>query len=120
MCEYVSVFAFIQTSMSVRARRTITVMSMHSALTLKEVSAVPATLVILEMVSPAQVHIIVICTLCLWSLYALLHSFNMQISTSVNWSYIHVIPMPTALTQMAASTVHVAKALKEMGSHVQV
>ena len=45
----------------------------------------------------------------------LIHLFNMQMSTSVNWRYIHAIPMLTALTQMAASTAHVGKALKEMG-----
>ena len=39
---------------------------------------------------------------------------------SVNWRYIHAIPMQTALTQMAALTAHVGKALKEMGSTVQV
>ena len=39
---------------------------------------------------------------------------------SVNWRHIHVISMPTVLTQMAASTVHVEKALKEMVSTVQV
>ena len=44
----------------------------------------------------------------------------LQISTSVNWRYIHAILRQTALTQMAASTVHVERALKEMGSTVQV
>ena len=39
---------------------------------------------------------------------------------SVNWRHIHAIPMPAALTLMAASTVHVEKALKEMVSTVQV
>ena len=39
---------------------------------------------------------------------------------SVNWRHIHAIPMPIALTQMAASTAHVGKALKEMGLTVQV
>ena len=41
-------------------------------------------------------------------------------STSVNWRHTHAMFMPTALTQMAASTAHVGKALKEMGSTVQV
>ena len=41
-------------------------------------------------------------------------------SMNVNWRYIHAVPMPTALTQMAASTVHVGKALKAMDSTVQV
>ena len=41
-------------------------------------------------------------------------------SMSVNWRYIRAIPMPTALTQMAALTAHVGKALKAMGSTVQV
>ena len=44
----------------------------------------------------------------------------LQISMSVNWRYIRAIPVPTALTQMEASTVHVEKALKEMGLPVQV
>ena len=44
----------------------------------------------------------------------------LQISMSVNWRPIHVIPMQTALTQWAASTVHVQRVLKEMGSTVQV
>ena len=39
---------------------------------------------------------------------------------SVNWRYIHAVPMPSALTKMEASTAHVGKALKEMGSTVQV
>ena len=39
---------------------------------------------------------------------------------SVNWRYIHAIPMPTALTQMVASTVHVERVLKAMASTVQV
>ena len=46
--------------------------------------------------------------------------FNLQISMSVNWRYTHAVPMLTALTQMAASTAHVGKASKEMGSTVQV
>ena len=45
---------------------------------------------------------------------------QLQISMSVNWSYTHVIPMPTALTQMVALSAHVAKALKETDSLVQV
>ena len=44
----------------------------------------------------------------------------LQISMSVNWRHIHAAPMLTALTQMAASTVHVQRVLKEMGSTVQV
>ena len=44
----------------------------------------------------------------------------LQISMSVNWRHTHAVPMPTALTQMVALTVHVGKALKEMGSTVQV
>ena len=39
---------------------------------------------------------------------------------SVNWRYIHVIAMPTALTQLVALSAHVAKALKETDSRVQV
>ena len=45
---------------------------------------------------------------------------QLQISMSVNWSYIHVIAMPTALTQLVALSAHVAKALKETDSRVQV
>ena len=41
-------------------------------------------------------------------------------STSVNWRHTHAVPMPTVLTLMAASTAHVGKVLKEMGSTVQV
>ena len=52
---------------------------------------------------------------CLFTLF-----FNLQISMSVNWRRIHAMSMPTALTQMAASAAHVGKALKEMGSTVQV
>ena len=47
-------------------------------------------------------------------------SCNLQISLSVNWRHIHAVPMPTVLTVMAALTAHVGKALKEMGSTVQV
>ena len=39
---------------------------------------------------------------------------------SVNWRYILAVPMPTVLTQMAASTAYVGKALKVMDSTVQV
>ena len=39
---------------------------------------------------------------------------------SVNWRHIHAVPMPTVLTHMAALTAYVGKALKEMGSTVQV
>ena len=39
---------------------------------------------------------------------------------SVKWGHIHAIPMPTVLTQMAASTAHVRKALKEMDLIAQV
>ena len=46
--------------------------------------------------------------------------FNLQISMNVNWRYIHVVPMPTALTLMTASTAHVGKALRVTGSTVQV
>ena len=39
---------------------------------------------------------------------------------SVNWTHTHAMSMPAALTQREASTAHVGKALKEMGSTVQV
>ena len=41
-------------------------------------------------------------------------------SMNVSWRHIHVVPMPTVLTLMAATTAHVGKVLKEMGSTVQV
>ena len=46
--------------------------------------------------------------------------YILQMSMSVNWRYIHAIPMLTALTQMVASTAHAGKALKAMGTTVQV
>ena len=46
--------------------------------------------------------------------------FYSQTSMSVDYELTHVIPMPTALTVMAALTAHVGKALKEMDSTVQV
>ena len=39
---------------------------------------------------------------------------------SVKWREIHAISMPAALTQRAASTAHVKKALRVMDSTVQV
>ena len=54
--------------------------------------------------------------LCTYSI----HLLNLQMSMSVNWRHIHVIPMPTVLTQMAALTAHVGRALRVMGSTVQV
>ena len=41
-------------------------------------------------------------------------------SMNVSWRHIHVVPMPTVLTLMAATTALVGKVLKEMGSTVQV
>ena len=41
-------------------------------------------------------------------------------STSVNWRYIHAVPMPTAMIQWAASTAHAGMALRVMDSTVQV
>ena len=41
-------------------------------------------------------------------------------STSVNWRRTRAMSMPTVLILWAASTAHVGKALKEMGSTVQV
>ena len=35
---------------------------------------------------------------------------------SVNWGCIHATPMPTAVTQLEATTVHVSMALREMES----
>ena len=58
-----------------------------------------------------QRHVLLLYRLC---------SLPVQILMSVNWRYIHAIPMPTALTQRAALSAHVGKALKAMGSTVQV
>ena len=52
--------------------------------------------------------------------YLIPQLFNMQISTSVIWKYIHAIPMPVVLTQMVATTVHVERPLKVTVSTVQV
>ena len=41
-------------------------------------------------------------------------------SMSVNWRRIHAVPMQIVLTLMAVLTVLVGKALKAMGSIVQV
>ena len=41
-------------------------------------------------------------------------------SMSVNWGHIYAIPVPTALTQMAVSTVLVGKASRVMGLIAQV
>ena len=41
-------------------------------------------------------------------------------SMSVNWKNIHAVPMPTALTQMAASTAHAGRVLRVTDSTVQV
>ena len=114
-----------------------TVMRMHSALTQREVSPALATLATLEMESTVQVRYSFISIqdniFGMSKIFRLIHSFYtmymytcspaaciLQISMSVNWTYIHAAPMPTALTQMVASTAHVGKALKEMGSTVQV
>ena len=115
----------MQTLTNVRVMTPTTVMRMHSALTQRGVSAVPATLVTLEMESLVQVHKIILkshlCTLSIYGHCIHYHnSFNLQISMSVNWSYIYAIPMPTVLIQLVALSAHVAKALKEMDSLVQV
>ena len=41
-------------------------------------------------------------------------------SMSVSWSYIHAVPMPTAMIQLGASTAHAGMALRVMDSTVQV
>ena len=114
-----------------------TAMRMHSALTQREVSPAPATLATLEMVSTVQVRYSFISIqdniFGMNKIFRLIHSFYtmymytcstaayiLQISMSVNWTYIHAVTMPTAVTQMVASTAHVGKASKEMGSTVQV
>ena len=55
-------------------------------------------------------------------IYAFLFFFLpfLQILMSVNWGHIHAILMQTVLTQTAASTAHVEKALKEMDLIAQV
>ena len=50
----------------------------------------------------------------------IMHSFNLQISMSVNWRHIHAVQMQIVLTLMAVLTARVMKALKGMGSTVQV
>ena len=56
--EDLSVFsALVQTSMSVKLISYTTVMGMHSAVTQRGVSTVPATLATLEMAKTAQVEI---------------------------------------------------------------
>ena len=47
---------------------------------------------------------------------------HLQILMSVNWGCIHVTPgpVPTAVTQSEASTVHASMALREMDSTAQV
>ena len=50
----------------------------------------------------------------------LIHLLNLQMSMNVNWRHIHVVPMPTVMTQKAVLTAHVGRALKEMGSTVEV
>ena len=112
------------------------VMRMHSVLTQRGVSLAPAILAILEMESTVQVrysfislHRNIIGAKYVGSVIQPTRSsctpihllaFILQISMSVNWRYIHAIPVPTVLTQMAASTVHVGKALRVMGLPVQV
>ena len=46
--------------------------------------------------------------------------YHLQILMNVNWGRIHVAPMPTALTQLEASTVHALMALREMESTAPV
>ena len=84
--------------MSVRMVMT-TAMRMQTALTQREVSPAPVTLATLEMESTVQVSYYV----CIFYEESAinLQSFNLQISMSVNWA-LHVIPMPTALIQLAA------------------
>ena len=68
--ECISISAFMQTSLSVRVITPTTVMRMHSVLTQRGVSAVPATLVTLEMESLVQVHEIILKShLCTLSIY---------------------------------------------------
>ena len=60
------------------------------------------------------------CLFLVCMLLSCIYLFNLQMSMNVNWRHIHAVPMPTALTLMAASTAHVGTASKEMGSIVQV
>ena len=107
--------------MSVRMKRTI-VMRMQTAVTQRGVSHAPATQATLEMGSTVQVSLQHRITSInnKQFIYYPAQTLILQILTSVNWRHIHAIPMPTALTQMAASTALVGKALKAMGSTVQV
>ena len=60
------------------------------------------------------------CSFLMCMLLSYIYLFNLQMSMNVSWRHIHVVPMPTVLTLMAATTAHVGKVLKEMGSTVQV
>ena len=140
---------FIQTLMNVRVMTWTTVMRMHSALTQRGVSPAPVILATLEMVSTAQVSSIAAfprmkrtswnngctyyysynnclnsymraCSFLMCMLLSYIYLFNLQMSMNVSWRHIHVVPMPTVLTLMAATTALVGKVLKEMGSTVQV
>ena len=95
-------------------------MRMHSALTQWGVTPAPATLATLEMVSTVQVRHSNFELGSFITDYITLQPLYLQISMNVNWRHIHAAPMPTALTQMAASTVHVQRVLREMVSTVQV
>ena len=119
----------MQMLMNVRVMLLTTAMRMHSALTPRGVSPAPAILVTVEMGSTVQVSYYcreeiaksLFHSLCMVYIHVCLFiCLVLQISMSVNWRYIHAIPMQTALTQWAALTAHVGKALKEMGSTVQV
>ena len=100
----------MQTSMNVRAILT-TAMRMQTALTQREVSPAPVTLATLEMESTVQVSYYV------YTFYEEraidIHTFNLQISMSVNWAF-HVIPMQTALIQLAVLIASVILGIQEM------
>ena len=100
----------MQTSMNVRAILT-TAMRMQTALTQREVSPAPVTLATLEMESTVQVSYYV----CIFYEESAidLHSFNLQMSMSVNWAF-HVITMPAALIQLAVLIASVILGILEM------
>ena len=102
----------MQTSMNVSAILT-TAMRMRTALTQREVSPAPVTLATLEMESTVQVSYYVYTFYEERTIAIDLHSFNLQISMSVNWA-LHVIPMQTALIQLAVLIASVMLGILEL------
>ena len=98
-------------------------MQAHSVLTPKKVLLAPATWVTLEMGSTVQVRwgkiLLQVYSSNSYCDNLLSHHFK-QILMNAKLGSIYVTAMPTALTQMVASTVHAYMALKGMDSNAQV